>query len=162
LADGPTSTNRTPKRSATDFGSIVLSEPRVLLKESFGNGETSSQDDLLLIEDEITNLSPSKKLDYRGWNGADFVFGRDFASLKDNFDNSYKRINFGFSTQVVGQVKSESIYPGKSQRDVLVFEKPVPNVEYLNLELPAGNFRGGRNASSANSLFNGSMSGRGN
>jgi len=70
-------------------------------------------------------------------------FGRDFATLKDNFENSYKRINFGFSTQPVGGIERvESIYPDKVATDLLVFEIPLDTVEYLRLELPAKNFGG--------------------
>ena len=115
---------------------------KVPLKDSFNTSETQSEDDLLAIEVEVSNLSQSKKVAYRTWNGADFSFGQDFATLEDNFGNGYKRINFGIGADVVGQVKSDSIYPGKTLRDVLVFEPPVGNVQTLNLELPASNFDG--------------------
>lgn len=71
------------------------------------------------------------------------AFDRDFATLRDNFGNSYKRIHFGIGTRVVDAVeRSESLYPGKSLKDVVVFELPIDTAQYLNLELPAINFGG--------------------
>jgi len=46
------------------------------------------------------------------------------------------------TTQPIGRTEQASLYPGKAQTDVLVFEEPVTGVEYLNLELPAANFGG--------------------
>jgi hypothetical protein len=115
---------------------------KVQLSDSFG-GNQESRDDLLSISLELTNVSPTKKLDYKTWSGKDISFSRDFATLRDNFDNIYKRIDFGFSTSPLGAVKgSESIYPNKSVIDVIVFEKPIEAVKYLRLELPAANFGG--------------------
>ena len=38
-----------------------------------------------------------------------------------------------------GRIDSTSIYPGKSLTDVLIFEPPVRDIQYLNLELPGKN-----------------------
>ena len=43
---------------------------------------------------------------------------------------------------IIGQVQSESVYPGKSIDDLLVFELPVEKAKYLRLELPASAFHG--------------------
>ena len=115
---------------------------RIRLRAGFDDSETRSKDDLFKIELELRNLSKSKKIEYQSWLGRDFAFGRDYATLKDNFGNGYKRIDFGFGTKIIGQTKSDSIYPGKTIRDVLVFEVPVETAEYLNIELPASNFGG--------------------
>jgi hypothetical protein len=105
--------------------------------------ESESKDELLAITVEITNLSPTQKTEYDTWQGGDFVIGRDFATLKDNYGNSYKRISFGIGTDIVGSVKrSESVYPNKSITDTLVFEQPIENTTHLDLELPASNFGG--------------------
>jgi len=102
---------------------------------------TTSKDNLLSIQLQLTNESRDKKAEYRTWRG-ERMFSRDYATLKDNFGNNYKRISFGFSTEIVGSIESDSVYPGKKINDVLVFEMPVPTVEYLKLELPASNFGG--------------------
>jgi hypothetical protein len=106
-------------------------------------GNTRSKENLLMIKLELLNTNPTKKVDYHSWSGKDISFDRDFATLKDNFDNSYKRIGFGLGSYPIGAVeRSESIYPNKSVADVLVFEVPLDTVEYLRLELPAKNFEG--------------------
>lgn len=114
---------------------------KVPLKGRYGDGNGESKDVLLMIELEISNLSDTKKLEYRTWGGTAMSFGTRTA-LTDNFDNRYKVVNFGFGNEVVGSVESASIYPGKSVRDVLVFEEPIGKVEHLNLELPASQFGG--------------------
>jgi hypothetical protein len=104
--------------------------------------DTKSEDEHLSVYLEVQNLSTSKKLNYETWQGAQFSVGRDFATLTDNFGNAYKRIDFGFGTEIVGQVSADSVYPSKSVSDVLVFESPIDNTEHLDLELPADNFGG--------------------
>jgi hypothetical protein len=106
-------------------------------------GNSLSKDNLLMIKVQMVNSNPTKKLEYQSWSGRDFSLDRDYATVRDNFDNSYKRINFGLGTYPVGAIeRSESIYPSKSLTDVLVFELPVDTIEFLRLELPAKNFGG--------------------
>jgi hypothetical protein len=106
-------------------------------------GNSKSKDNLLMVKLELLNMNPTKKVEYHSWSGKDISFDRDFATLKDNFGNSYKRISFGLGSYPVGAVeRSESIYPNKSVTDVLVFEVPLDTIEYLRLELPAKNFGG--------------------
>lgn len=114
---------------------------KVPLKDSYGDGTGQSQDILLMIELEVRNLSDTKKLNYRTWGGRAVSFGNR-TGLTDNFDNRYKVVNFGFGNEVVGAVESESVYPGKSVKDMLVFEEPITKAESLNLELPAEQFGG--------------------
>lgn len=104
------------------------------------NEDSSSVDDFLMVTLQITNLDPARKLDYRTWRGRDFSFERDFAALEDNFGNRYKRIGFSIGSRPKNGIdSSESIYPQRTIEDVLVFEPPVENVEYLTLELPGAN-----------------------
>jgi hypothetical protein len=115
---------------------------QVPLKDSF-NDDSKSQDELLMVNLELTNINETRKMEYNTWSGENISFDRDYATLVDNFGNSYKRIKFGFSTNPVGAVaRSESIYPNKTVNDVLVFEIPIDTIEYLRLELPAKNFGG--------------------
>lgn len=114
---------------------------KVPLKERFSDDATQSKDELLAVEIEVTNLSTTKKVDYRTWGG-DSTSILNHTVLKDNHDNRYRVIDFGFGSSVVGAIESEALYPGKTVQDVLVFEKPVADLDYLNLELPASQFRG--------------------
>jgi hypothetical protein len=105
--------------------------------------DTSSADELLKVMVEITNTSGTKKIDYRTWSGAAISLERDYATLKDDHGNSYKRITFSLGTYPVAAVeRGESIYPNQSLRDVLVFELPTDRATHLNLELPSRNFGG--------------------
>jgi len=145
--DKPAEPEWASAKSAVRQGDVELRITRVLvgkvpLRAGFEDRETTSQDELLAIHVELTNRSQSKKLEYRSWLGRDVSFTRDYATLKDNFGNSYKRISFGFGTDVIGHTESESIYPGKQLADVLIFEMPVDTAEHLDLELPAKNFGG--------------------
>ncbi len=129
------------RQGDVEFRVIGVHRGKVPLRDWLGD-RTTSKDELLVIEIQVSNLSQTKKLEYRSWMGEDFAFDRDFATLQDNFGNHYKRISFGIGTKVVGQAESDSLYPLKSVSDMLVFELPVNNAEYLNLELPAKNFGG--------------------
>ncbi|MBN2578960.1 MAG: hypothetical protein JXB10_08210 [Pirellulales bacterium] len=115
---------------------------KVPLKDIFSDGGIS-QNNLLMVNLELTNMNQQKKVEYQSWSGKDISFERDYATLKDNFGNNYKRINFGVSTIPVGAIeRSESIYPNKTVSDVLVFEVPLDTATYLELELPCENYNG--------------------
>ena len=68
---------------------------RVPLKGIQGEGQ--SEEPLLMVNLEITNTNPNRKIDYQTWAGGQVSFERDFATLKDNNGNNYKRTSFGFS-----------------------------------------------------------------
>ena len=98
------------------------------------DGRGKSKDELLSIYLEVTNLDDGRKLDYR--TPAGDVLGFNGSKLADDLGNHYRGINFGFSSKPERQTDSESVYPGKSIVDHLVFELPVAKAKSLNLELP--------------------------
>ncbi len=104
--------------------------------------EKTSSDQLIMIRLRIENVGTTRKVEYKSWSGGASILPDAVAALTDNLDNTYKRINFGFGTQVVGQITSESVYPEKAIDDVLVFEPPISAAEFLKLELPAAAFGG--------------------
>lgn len=115
----------------------------VRMKNLIDDGESKSKEKLLVIHVEMKNQTETKKLDYRSWAEEHSILSDGAGRLTDNFGNTYKRINFGFSSRIEGRVSgSESIYPGKAIGDVLTFEVPIDKVEYLRLELPGNNFGG--------------------
>jgi hypothetical protein len=104
-------------------------------------GDTAPSDaKLLLIGLHVENLSDVRRLDFRGFAGQLDFSADTTPHLTDNFGNKYKRISSGIDAQIVGQVQNESVYPGKSIDDLLVFEVPVDKVEFLHLKLSAGAF----------------------
>ena len=112
---------------------------KVALRSTFGT-PGSSKEEYLAITLELTNRNETKKLEYKTWAGGRLNYVRDLAALRDNFDNTYKRI--GFTDLPEGRTESSSIYPGKSVTDVLVFEPPLETAEHLDLQLPGKSFGG--------------------
>lgn len=113
----------------------------VPVKDIMGNLSASTKPHLM-ISLRVTNQSTNRKFDYRSWGASLHTFGRNFARLTDNIGNEYNRVHFGIGEKIEGRTESESLYPGKSATDVLVFEVPVDGYEFLKLELPAQNFEG--------------------
>lgn len=114
---------------------------KVLLKTIGGTGESSKSH--LLVGVALQNMNQTRKLDYKTWAGETFDLDGAFATARDNFGNSYKRVGFGFSTHPVGGIRgSETLYPGKPVADLLVFEAPIEAATYLDFDLPAKNFGG--------------------
>ncbi len=122
-------------RARVDY--VRVNDPTSMSKEP-----SRSNNPQLMITVKLSNLSRTKKLDYRTWAGASMSFERDFATVEDNFGNSYKRVNFGFLSTPVGRTESSSMFPKKTITDVLIFEPPIDAAEHLDLELPAKNFGG--------------------
>jgi hypothetical protein len=105
--------------------------------------DAASKNDLLMVQLRLTNTNPTKKIEYSPWAGKDLPFDRDFATLKDNFGNDYRRITFGLGTYPAGAVTGRTtIYPDQPVSDLLVFELPLASATWLDLKLPAKNYGG--------------------
>jgi flagellar biosynthesis GTPase FlhF len=100
----------------------------------FGRTRVSGQR-LLLVRLSIENTSAAKKVDYRGW-GSGLLTG---PVAHDDHENHYRSIDFGIGAHPIGQVIEESIHPGGKVEDLLVFEPPIAQAEYLTLALPGDN-----------------------
>ena len=62
-------------------------------------------------------------------------------TLTDDSGNAIRRIVYD-KGQVEGQVDSQTIQPGKTLTDLLIFEVPADSIKYLRLELSATNLDG--------------------
>lgn len=102
---------------------------------SGNNSKQVSDKDLLQIQIWVENLSDSAKLEYKGWGGEGLSSGQK-ARLKDDLGNEYKAVGSGILQKPVGQKSNESLYPGSSIQDVLVFEAPVAKAQVMHLILP--------------------------
>jgi hypothetical protein len=112
-----------------------ISIGKVPLVRSILDQDSASEDDLLTVRLQITNGSTTKKLDYQGWM-ADFAAITGItAELTDENKNNYRKVTFGALVKVKGASSSDSIYPGKSLDDAIVFELPVENAQKLLLTL---------------------------
>jgi len=75
------------------------------------------------------------KVDYISPSGT--VRGVEAALMQDDLGSTYNRVNVGGSA---GQLGRESLYPGDVKIDLLVFERPVPNYNHLELTIPGAAF----------------------
>lgn len=146
IATPPQTDNKTPlwhpATESLQLGDISLKISEVVignvpLHQKIGDTDTESEESLLAIYVELTNTSQSKKIDYRGWMN-DYARLLDLdAELTDNHDNDYRKVNFGGLLTVKGVSNDSSIYPGKTLKDAIVFEEPVPGIELLRVKLSA-------------------------
>jgi hypothetical protein len=143
------------------LGWIIISN--VKIKDVLGD-QTVTDKKHLGIQVFIENVGKTRKIEHRGWSGAftmanpldllkgdsgsrmealSSATGRYAASLSDNFANSYKRLSLEAGAQIANQVSSPtSIRPGEKLQDMLVFEQPLDNIQFLRLELPASAYGG--------------------
>jgi len=107
---------------------------------------------VLQVRLSFENISASKKMDYVGFAsgsllgqgagallgaGAQQAIASAAPALADNLGNSYQQQMVNASgTDLLGGLQPRSMYPGKSLEDTLTFQPPVPQFEYLRLELP--------------------------
>ena len=115
---------------------------KVPIKTPFGLDDDKSQEDVFTIYLQIKNITTTKKVEYKPWSDL-ISFDSLPPTLRDNFGNTYKRAVFALGTKPVGVAEGNtSIHPGKSLADAIVYEIPIPNATYLDLELPAENYGG--------------------
>lgn len=94
-------------------------------------GKRESARAMLAVEIEIENTSRTRKIDYHSSRGSAGTV------MSDNFENKYRPIDLSFGDRPVGSVFVEALYPGASVQDILLFEIPVDQAEFLHLEIPA-------------------------
>jgi hypothetical protein len=133
--------------SAARVGNVEVRVTEVTLDKvplvELGIREGESKEPALCIHVSICNLSETKKLEYHTWAAeGGRIFDRNPASLKDDLGNRYIRVHYGLLTKPKGQKERESIHPGQSADDVLVFEPPVQKASAVLLELPMKAFEG--------------------
>lgn len=133
------------KETLTTFASDGLVEVRYIAgrigRVTFesGNSKHMGDKELLQIRLWIENKSDATKLQYKGWGG-DSLATSHRAVLTDDLGNEYKPVSFGILHKPIGQRANESIYPGTSIEDVLVFEVPVEKAQLMRLTLPRRNY----------------------
>lgn len=112
---------------------------QVYLENAYsGEISVSENGNYLIIDVAVFNNSTTKKINFESWAGDRLNMGSK-ARLKDEYDNTYKRIVFGAGTLIAGNKPNDSIYPGKAIMDRLVFETPIVKAKKLTLILPGEN-----------------------
>jgi hypothetical protein len=80
----------------------------------------------------IHNAGVSRTLKYTSWSEA----GLAVASLQDNRGKGYSLRKPAVTAAIPGHVSSATVAPGKFANDVLAFEAPDTEIDFLRLELP--------------------------
>jgi len=88
---------------------------------------------LMVIRVEIRNTGESP-IAYTTLAGDSEAGLKDGATLKDDLSRTVRRAQFGFSIVPAGRAARETLFPGKSVTDVLVFEAPASPPAFLTLE----------------------------
>lgn len=103
-----------------------------------GRNSFSELDNYLVIEIVVYNKSETKKINFDSWAGDRLNMGSK-ATLKDEYDNGYKRIVFEGGMLIAGNKDHDSIYPDNFIIDRVVFERPINKAKKLTLILPGKN-----------------------
>jgi hypothetical protein len=99
-----------------------------------GVGPRPPRDRCLVIGLRITNAGIARKVGYTTWG--DPAWSQDRPVLRDNHGKSFAENTFPPGWVVRGHTTKVALGPGKSIDDVLVFEPPSEEFDYLRLELP--------------------------
>lgn len=106
------------------------------------NGSRDKSEELLWVKINVINKSKTRKIEYSTWNLNDF--SEHDAEASDSFGNDLDRIGFFLSYPKDGNER-EDIYPGEKIQDVLAFQKPVKNSDYILISLSRENVEGSGN-----------------
>jgi hypothetical protein len=94
----------------------------------------------LVIGVRLVNVGVAHRVVYRSWADADRPAGQPAPRLTDHHGHRYELRPFAPGEEAVGHVRGAPLTPGQRADDILVFEPPGADVEYLRLELPAAAF----------------------
>jgi hypothetical protein len=109
---------------------------KVSVLEPYSGRTGDSQERELILEIDIKNVTAAKKIEFTSWAKG----GTTTVTVEDEIGNVYKPVDYGFYP--VGHTESGSIYPGKSIKDVLIFEQPVDAARELRVSIPSENWGG--------------------
>lgn len=97
---------------------------------AFGDNK-ASRDDFLVVSLRISITDKTKKFNYQSWRNT-----FDLPRCVDNFGNRYVRSRDGTFERIDGGVSYESVTSDSPARDLVIFEKPLKAVEFIDLDLP--------------------------
>jgi hypothetical protein len=111
----------------------LVSRSKVPFKTTTGEGELNGKH--LLVRLSVVNTSQSSTVDFLAWNQPNDRIG-PYAMLADDAGNTYKRVDFGLGSKVLGLEPEQTIEPGQAVEAALAFEPPVDSAKNLILVLP--------------------------
>ena len=92
----------------------------------------------LMIAVTVKNVSGKRKAEYSTWV-PDLASAKAVATLTDDRGVERKRVTDGFGNNVKDRTVLDTLTPGKAIADLLVFEIPAMEANYLDLDLPGAN-----------------------
>jgi hypothetical protein len=100
----------------------------------------TTKEKYLFVELRLSNMAVNHPVDYVSWGEAGSTAARPV--LQDHMGKQYELKTFPPAMQIPGHVAKATVGPWKAVQDVLVFEPPVPNMDFFRLELPCTAFGG--------------------
>src|SRR6266851_5069189 len=120
--------------------SVRVSEVQVgetiFIKGPPGPGRLRDSSDFIRITVSVGNSSENAKVDYESWGYTSWLVCRHRARLTDDFGNNYRPLSLDLGVQLDGQIGYRALAPGDWIKDIMYFEKPIPQATSLRLELP--------------------------
>ncbi|MBY0523386.1 MAG: HEAT repeat domain-containing protein [Gemmataceae bacterium] len=101
------------------------------------DGKETSPNRQLVLRLEIKNIG-NKDFDYFAWGVTPPQGDGAWPQLLDDGSTPIKRFAFE-GTAVAGQLRAETVTPGKAVNDLLVFDVPPDSTKFLRLELSGSN-----------------------
>lgn len=99
------------------------------------SGESQSSNAQLVAKFKIENTSKNKRVIFRGWPERGLL--NETVRARDEHDNLYKTVSFGFSAKLVGDDSGDTINPGETVRSIVVVEPPIDAANEITLTLDA-------------------------
>jgi hypothetical protein len=134
--------DRVPANQPVTLGHVRASVRRVTLgkvplRQADGSMSYADQP-RLMVAVQLKNVSGKRKSEYRTWV-PDLDAAESVARLTDDRGAELKRVTFGFGNNVQDRTVLDTLTPGKTITDRLVFEVPDPDASHLDLDLPGAN-----------------------
>ena len=135
------------QKHAWDGRALTVVSARVgkVAYKSFMSQDMETDEEYFVVELEASNTTTNEKFKYYTFRDREtsFLADREEISLTDSKGNVYDSVSVGSKNQPTGAVSYlESLYPGKSVRDILVFEAPIKGNGPYRLALPLSKFDG--------------------
>ncbi len=114
-----------------------VSVGKVPLKQTDGSIDYSKEPRLMVLL-RIENISDKRPSPYSTWV-PDLDAAKTVAKLVDDSGVELKRVTLGFGNNVKDRTTLDTLTPGKTITDLLLFEVPNPKARHLDLDLPGAN-----------------------
>jgi hypothetical protein len=114
-----------------------VSVGKVPLRQADGSISYADQP-RLMIAVQLKNVSGKRQSEYHTWV-PDLDAAKSVGRLTDDRGAEVKRVTFGFGNNVKDRTVLDTLTPGKTITDLLVFDVPDPDTAYLDLDLPGAN-----------------------